>query len=219
VLEDRGKELFNDYYERLKQFYHSMENLRFLKLLTNNVVGQSGVYDLDPSKITVSVRDTRLSGHQLQEILREKYHIVMEMEAPDYVLGMTSICDTKEGFDRLAQALLTIDSEITGLVSQRESRLEQMIKQPVQVMIPQEATERRSEEIKLIKSIGRISAAFISLFPPGSPVLVPGERISKDFIDYISFIKQEGITITGLVGKQKDEIEVVCRTKKGNKNG
>jgi arginine/lysine/ornithine decarboxylase len=219
VLEDRGKELFDVYYGRLIEFYRSMEDLRFLKLLTKNIVGQSGVYDLDPSKITVSVRDIRLTGHQLQEILREKYHIVMEMEAPDYVLGMTSICDTKEGFDRLAQALLTIDSGMAELAEQRENRTEQIIKQPVQVMVPQEATEIKSEVIKLVKSTGRISAVFVSLFPPGSPVLVPGERIDKDFIDYISFVKQEGITITGLVGKQKDEIEVVCRTEKGNKNG
>ncbi|HCR40617.1 MAG TPA: decarboxylase, partial [Lachnospiraceae bacterium] len=57
-------------------------------------------YDWDPSKITVLTSDTPLNGHQLGEILREKYHIVMEMESRDYVLGITSICDTQEGFDR-----------------------------------------------------------------------------------------------------------------------
>jgi len=208
MLEDNSKALFDSFEERLKEFHHSIEALKYLKIWNPLIARQLGEYDLDPSKITISVRDTILTGHQLLEILREKYHIVMEMEAPDYVLGMTSICDTKEGFERLTKALLAIDGRLC-IYDVQKNRSAIHIK-PVQAMLPQEVMEQKSEQIKLSNSIGRISATFISLFPPGSPVLVPGERIDVEFLDYIEQVKQEGISITGLEGIQRDEIEVVC---------
>lgn len=207
ILEDQGNELFDAYDMMLKDFYRDMKSLRNLSLLTTALVGKYDIFDIDPSKITISLKTTNLSGHQLQTILREKYHIIMEMEAPEYVLGMTSIGDTKEGFWRLSQALLMIDSELEG--SNKKERLQQiLIKQPVQAMPPWEAMECTTEQCLLKDSIGRASATFISMFPPGSPLLVPGERIESEFVDYINYIQQEGITITGL-NKDNKEIEVI----------
>lgn len=213
LLEENAKELFNQYDKKLEEFNHRLEPLKHLILLDRRVIGQDGIYDLDPSKITISVRNTQLTGHQLQELLREKYHIVMEMEASDYVLGMTSICDTNEGFDRLAKALLTIDQEEASVNGKRELQVKQE-KGPInaiQAMSPSEAWEQESERITLQRSIGRISATFVSLFPPGSPLIVPGELIEEEILEYIQNMKQVGITVTGLAGEQKDEIDVVIR--------
>ena len=214
LLEDSAKVLFEAYYERLKGFYLTLGELKNLSLMNRSIQGKFGIYDLDPSKITIFVRNTKLTGHQLQEMLREKYHIVMEMEASDYVLGMTSICDTQEGFDRLASALLAIDTEV-AITKEKLKNHTESIHSLIQPMIPKaamlafEAYEQESEQIKLQSSIGRISATFVSLFPPGSPLLVPGEIIEERAINYIQLMQQEGITVTGLTGEQKDEIEVV----------
>ncbi|MDD3173733.1 MAG: aminotransferase class I/II-fold pyridoxal phosphate-dependent enzyme [Herbinix sp.] len=213
ILEDQGQVLFSSYYRMLKEFYHSMKDLQNLKLLEPNLIGQYAIYDLDLSKITISVRDTQLSGHQLQTILREKYHIIMEMETPDYVLGMTSICDTKEGFSRLSDALVAIDRELT-VTHNRDRQQSITMKRPVQVMPLAEAMlpmeEYKSEQIQLDDCCDRVSAAFISMYPPGTPLIVPGERIDKEILNYIKWIQQEGITITGLCGEARNEIEVVC---------
>lgn len=208
ILEDNGKEYFEDYNKLLEEFYHSLKALKHLKLMTRELVGKYGIYDLDPSKITISVSDTVISGHELQQILRERYHIVMEMEAPDYVLGMTSIFDTREGLKRLSDALLEIDAEVGLSDTNRENRTERSMK-PQRVMLPGQALEERIERVKLTHSAERISAAFVSMFPPGAPLLIPGERITKELLDYLEWIIQEGITITGLSGDQRDEIEVV----------
>lgn len=208
ILEDSASELFMAYYDRLNQFYHSMKECKNIKLMNPDFVGWYSIFDLDPSKITVSVRDTILSGHHLQEQLREKYHIIMEMEALDYVLGMTSICDTGKGFERLTKALLAIDSEAALQPSKQRGNTEPGNK-PEQILLPGEAMEKPLEKIKLEQSSGRITASFISLFPPGTPLLVPGERIEKELIDYINLVKQQGISITGLSGEMKDEIEVI----------
>ncbi len=211
LLEEQAKSLFDTYYARLEHFYQSMEQLRSLKLLTGNIIGKYGVYDWDPSKITVLTSDTPLNGHQLGEILREKYHIVMEMESRDYVLGITSICDTQEGFDRFARALLSIDREWEISESGIEEKPAHIASftRPVMQMYPYEVLEHATEVIPLKDSCGRICADFISMYPPGTPLLVSGERIERDFIDYIIRALDDGFTITGLSGERKEEIEVI----------
>lgn len=208
ILEDSGKVLFEDYYKRLMEFYSKLESLKGLSILDRKLIGRAGVYDFDISKIIVSLGKTRLTGHKLHHMLRERFHIMMEMESPDYVLAMTSICDTDEGFHRLTEALIRIDKEYEG--SEHGGRKEPGdIILPAQIMTPQKALEQRTETMKLTESINRVSASFISMFPPGAPLLVPGELLSKDMIEYILWIKEEGMTVTGLCGEAKDEIELV----------
>lgn len=213
ILEQRGRLLFDEYNERLQAFCHRMGLLKNLKLLTAVQVCNSGAFALDPSKLTISVRKTVMSGHELQTILRKKYHIEMEMSAPGYVLGMTSICDTEEGFVRLGDALLEIDRGLKPLQTcgpeRCEKRYDADIIPPVPVMILQEAVDQVRVRKKLSESRNEIAAVFVSLYPPGVPLIVPGERISRELIDYISLVKQQGFTVTGLEGEGMDEIEVV----------
>ena len=209
LLEDKANNLFRDYIDKLNKFYASMQSLKNLKLVDRQMIGFNGVYDLDPSKLTICVKNTKLTGHKLGEILREKYHIVVEMEAKDYVLGMTSICDSEEGFNRLEHALHNIDQEVLPERSDPEfTDIGEM--KPVQAMTLSRAMDLTTERIKFADSSGRISAAFISLFPPGSPILAPGERIEEGLISYLENAKQEGLTITGFLGDNKDEIEVIA---------
>jgi Arginine/lysine/ornithine decarboxylases len=236
ILEEQ-QELFTSYDQKLKDFYQSMNTLQRLKLLTTELIGKCAIHDFDRSKITISVRGTPLTGHQLHTILREKYRIIMEMETPKYVLAMTSIFDTEEGFKRLSEALLAIDGDIINaehadrnndsvniktddeimLTGQslndtgKATRLSGLF-YPEKILLPSEAVQDYPiEKIKLKDSCGRISAAFICMYPPGSPLLVPGERMDQDMLGCINRIQQEGITITGLCGPEKDELEVVCQ--------
>jgi arginine decarboxylase len=227
MLEEKARELFIAYNKRLNGFYESVQSLKRLKLLSQDIIGKSGIYALDRSKLIIYDKEKRLSGHQLHEILRRRYHIVMEMEAMDYVLGMTSICDTDEGFERLERALSEMDYELenVGGITEitEETRMNQakesfILRQskadtaapPVQAMLPQEAWNLPVEEIEFRKSYGRISAAFVSLFPPGTPLLVPGEVIDHGLIDYIEQVKGEEISVTGLIGENMDRIEVIA---------
>jgi arginine decarboxylase len=207
IMEEQAKDLFEAYVHRLNQFTVSMEKLRHLTLLTKEIAIKHQAYDFDISKITAFVTGTDWNGHQLGECLREKYHIIMEMEARDYVLGMTSICDTQEGFQRLEEAFLQIDSGLTTINTCNPGDYNS--NRTVSVMAPWLAMEQPVEVIPFGSSVGRISAAFISLFPPGAPFLIPGERIDENVISEIEFAKKVGITVTGLNGENKDKIEVI----------
>lgn len=211
LLEEDADNMFQAFSDELKEFYASMEDLVKLKLVNKNIIGDSGVYDLDSTKLTIISSGTKMTGHQLNFILREKYHIDMEMEARDYVLGMTSICDTKDGFDRLGKALHMIDrkdlyqngNEYIG------SALPEM-NRAIAKLTPSEAMQKEFESILVSESSGRISAAFVSIYPPGIPALVPGEIIQDRIIEYLNQARESGLTITGLCGDDKEKIDVVC---------
>jgi arginine decarboxylase len=213
LLEDQAESLFENYFKNLQHFYKQMEQLKSLGLIGRELIGRKGVYDLDPSKLTITVNKTGLTGHQLGEMLRERFHIVVEMESRDYLLGITSISDTKEGFERLEKALLTIDSELYSHNKGKDLACIRKEKQgfpsPIQALLPYEVMDKRTEIVKLKDSYGRISADNIALYPPGAPILVAGEIIRKEFIEYIEKVVEEGFTVNGLHGNTKDQIEVI----------
>lgn len=215
LLEDRSKALFDDYYCRLEEFYQRVKQLNNLKILTKGMVGSYSIFSMDPSKITILTKDVLfkgrpLNGYQLGEILLDSYHIVVEMMAKDYVLGMTSIADTKEGIDRLASGLLDLDKELIINPISDHSKSIDTIKsfRPFQLMSPYIAMEQETELIELQSCQGRISADIITLYPPGIPLIVPGERIDLGFIQYIEDSIKEGLTVTGLMEDNKI-IEVI----------
>lgn len=205
MLEDKGRELFEAYYNNLMAFYHSINSMKKLKVVGREIIGSNGVFDLDPSKITVSAWDTDITGPMLMKMLRKDYHIEMEMAAPAYVLGMTGICDTQEGFLRLSKALIEIDSKAKQISNRTVNK---GLIRPVQVKPPSEAVELRTRRVKLEDSCQMVSAAFISLFPPGAPLIVPGERIEEGIIQFLLQAKQEGLSVNGISGEGLDEIEV-----------
>lgn len=208
LLEEQGEALFAAYYDKLNNFYSTVKDLRGFKLLSPDLTGRYGIYALDPSKLVVSTRNTKYTGHELQTILREKYHIVMEMATPDYVLGMTGICDTQEGFKRLSEALLQLDQE-SGAAGIRDRSRMAYRPEPSRIMLPGEVLEScLTEQVKLKDSCGRVAAAFVSMYPPGTPIIVPGERIDNGVLALIEWIKRNEINLTGLCAGN-DKIEVV----------
>lgn len=204
LLETRREELFEAYDQKLRDFYQQMKKLKNLKILMSDSSQSREHFVMDPSKIIIMVHNTNLGGHALHRMLYEKYHIVMEMETPYYVLGMTSIADKAEGFKRLSKALLEID-KMVQIISD-DSGYEYSIR-PKEVLLLSKAMELEHGILPLKKSIGRICGAYICMYPPGSPLLVPGELIEEDIILYIEQIISNHITITGL--SEEGYIEVL----------
>ncbi len=225
LLEDHKQGLFEEYLKRLDRVTQDLAHLKHFRLLGKELIGVSGVYALDPSKLTVIIQDGILAGKELSELLYQRYHLVLEMSASDYVLGMTSICDTEEGLRRFVKAMTEIDRDLeegrlpqktsAGQYSGRKNLLyEQTSFQPVMKLLPVEAFEQPTETVDFIMSDHRCSASFVCLFPPGQPILAPGEIITNDLIDYVMDMKQQGITVTGLTGPDQDRIEVIWETER-----
>jgi arginine/lysine/ornithine decarboxylase len=170
----------------------------------------------DIGKLVISVKNTSMNGQQLYEILRDEYHLQMEMAADSYVLAMMTVMDTEEGWQRLADAICRINDRIEAdtqgqsaavqerqdAAAQQESRTEKSEKaepqKPEMRMTPAEAFHQAQEEIPLSESAGRVMADFIMLYPPGIPLLVPGEVMDEEMRRKIEDSVRLGLQVHGV---------------------
>ncbi|MBR3573791.1 MAG: aminotransferase class I/II-fold pyridoxal phosphate-dependent enzyme [Lachnospiraceae bacterium] len=156
----------------------------------------------DYGKLLICTDALGISGVRLAQLLREKYGIETEMTCPGYILAMFTVCDDKEGFERVADALirLDLDPEICGKAEKSEKFPSGtgLPGHPQRVMLPSKAADSESEEIPLSASEGRICTGMVFIYPPGTPVLAPGERIEKEHTEYILNCISEGFNVKGI---------------------
>lgn len=203
-LMENGKEKFQRYAALLSEFHRELENCRVICPVTSGIVGKSGIYDWDPSKIILTLKNCTMTGSELYNILLSTYHLQMEMETCSYVLGMTSIADTPEGFQRLLEAIKRIESSLCREKNGKKETPDIFSGQkPESYMAMHQAYDSEKTYVLLNKSEGRICSEFITLYPPGIPLLVPGEIISFDFINYIKQCLEAGLEIHGLNSEGK----------------
>lgn len=210
-LLDQDKEnLFEEFYKKLEWFYKKTENLKHIHIMKKEDFSDAEQYDLDPSKIVISVRHTTMSGSRLYEVLLNKYHLQMEMVSGFYVLAMTSIMDRMEGFERLYEALAEIDASIS---TQEEDDITEFIRQ---FYTPREKRSELYEAMELpVTAIpfdeaeGKISGSYVYLYPPGIPVLIPGEIIDKSCIENIRKSIKLRLNLQGIADIINERINVV----------
>lgn len=157
--------------------------------------------DWDIGKIVISVRHTTMSGQKLYDILREEFRLQMEMAASDYVLAIMTIMDTEEGWQRLADALIEIDGRIeeenlTEVDTESAPTEEGAL--PSAAMTAACAFHREREEVPFEDAEGRVAADFVNLYPPGVPILVPGEIISGEALTRIGEYLRTGLRVQGI---------------------
>lgn len=196
---ENGKELFRAYKKRLEEFYIQAETLRHLFVLQPKAAEKmNGIWRMDPSKICIFTGNSGLNGVQLYKILLEEFHLQMEMAAGSYVLAMTSVMDTQEGFERLLHALTKIDArtEKNGL----HNIVFPDIPKPYAAMTLAQAEQLKMEKkahVLLEESEGCVSLEYRYIYPPGVPLLVPGERITSEVIEILGYYRQCGLTVLG----------------------
>ncbi len=213
LLEREKTALFEPYTMLLDSFRDLLKDLKHLWLAQPGK--EVGAFDYDRSKLVISVRGAGISSRKLYQRLLQDAHIQMEMAAGTYVLGMTSVADTQEGFERLAEALFSIDEK---LLPRDDARI--LGSEGVPGELPRAAVvypcwqmnqlmetgAGRKESVLLEASVGCISAEYAYLYPPGSPLLVPGERITRPVMEQMAWFEKQGFTIEGL--KEAGRIEV-----------
>ena len=152
-----------------------------------------------------------MSGNELYEELLQRYHLQLEMAAGDYALALTSIGDTREGFDRLYQALEEIDRRLLAQDSaQLEKRSYAGMDNQTEMPVCR-AVERKMERILLENATGRIAGEFVYLYPPGIPLIVPGEKISGEFVENVLQYREKGFSLQGMKDYSGKYLEVLER--------
>lgn len=194
ILKEQGKMLYEQFMERLRGFYkeaeETLEHCRILPWTDWR----------DPSKIVVSVRGTDWSGPDLTEFLRTRHRIEMEMESAGYSLGMMTAADTEEGMRRLLQGLQDADRRMMRTDGAgRNFRLPRT----EQVLIPSDAMASEGLYRRLEDCAGCIAQEYIYLYPPGIPLVVPGERITEELLRFCREAEEEGFRLRGMQRREE----------------
>lgn len=176
--------------------------------LSYEKIGERGIYDIDTTRLTVCVSEGGLKGSEADNILREKYGVQVELSDINNIVAITTVADEKEEYDRFLNAIYGLSGSI------EEKRVLDSYKEtprhlPKVVISPYEAIYRDTDMIDLTKSIGMISAEMAIPYPPGIPVIMPGEVIHRDIVDYLKQCKDTGIRISGTTDPNLEKIKII----------
>ena len=146
-------------------------------------------------------------------MLLRTYNIEMEMAAGNYVLALTSLRDTDQGFHRLFYAVKGIDEQINRFQTAESKKegnwIEDGVTRNTIICTMNKAFESQKESVALQESEGRISGEFLYLYPPGIPMIVPGEKIDGTLLKKLEGYKKKGFQFQGLRDYGGEKIEVV----------
>jgi len=199
LLRERGQKLFAAWGQRLAAFHEKTTGLQHLSLPLRQVDYA------DPSKLLISTKGTSITGPILAERLRTEYNIETEMSTADTVLAMTGMGDIDETLLRLADALLGIDRTLSdGICFPADT-----VPIPEAAMPIHAAAKAEAELVAYSEATGRIAGDFLWAYPPGIPLVVPGEVISGSLIEYIRRSEHVGVDIHSSKAVPRGHIRVL----------
>jgi lysine decarboxylase len=207
IMQEKGRKLLDDAIDWSNWARAEINNIAGLNCLNSDIIGKNGVSDLDPTRITVNFGAFGISGTKVEDILRKDFKIQMEMSDLYNIVAITTIGDNKADYSRLVSAIKNIKK--TGIPKAIEKASTVSVKSPEATLMPWEAVYYEKEKIEAEKSVGRICGEMIIPYPPGIPVLVPGEIISREVYEYLKLCLGEGIKINGASDAKLEKIWVI----------
>ena len=156
--------------------------------------------------MSIKVNELGLTGLEVYDILRDEYNIQMEFGDSYHTLAVISLGDTQDSIDKLINAL----KDIANKYKKNSLILNKIALHNPQVIVsPRDAFYSHKKQKKLEDCDGDVSAEFIMAYPPGIPIITPGEMINKEIIEYIQFLKKQNSMLTGSQDPYVDYINVL----------
>ena len=190
----RGKEAFGQVIELADYARGEINDIGGWYAYASELINGDSIFDFDRTKLSVYTLDVGLAGIEVYDILRDEYDIQIEFGDLGNILAYLSIGDRKRDVERLVSAM----SEIKRLYSKdRTGMMENEYISPVVAVTPQYAFYAPKQSLPLEETAGRICSEFVMCYPPGIPILAPGERVTSKILDYIRYAKEKGCQMTG----------------------
>ena len=201
-----GKAIFERVTTLANYGIKEINKLGGLYAFSRELINGDTIFDFDPTKISVHTRDIGLAGIEVYDILRDKYEIQIEFGDIGNILAIVSVGDKILNIERLISALY----EVKRLYSKSSAgMLDHEYIEPVVVCSPQEAFYSKKIQLPLKETLGKICAEFVMCYPPGIPILAPGELITKDALEYIIYAKEKGCNLTGAEDINTEKINIM----------
>jgi arginine/lysine/ornithine decarboxylase len=173
---------------------------------SRELVNGDTIFDFDITKLSVNTLGLGLAGVEVYDILRDDYDIQVEFGDIGNFLAYISVGDSDKNIERLVSAL----ADIRRLYKKdRAGMLEYEYISPTVVTTPQKAFYADKNSVPLIDCLGEVCAENVMSYPPGIPILSPGERITGAIIDYIVYAKEKGCFLTGTEDLEVNRLNVI----------
>ena len=197
---EQARQWSEDYKKKINQ-------IKGLHCYADELKERPEITGIDPLKILISLPGLTLNGYQMSAILKDQYHIQLEMETEHLILAMFSPLHDDTDWERFYRAL----QEIAAVYAGKKSRSLQIENPPAaQVVVsPRKAFQSAKKTIKLTESLNLISGEMVAVYPPGIPCLLSGERITKEILDYLGYVIGSGARIQGPIDPNLKSIMVI----------
>ena len=190
----RGQETFHQVIRMAEYARQEINAIGGYYAFSKELVNGDSIFDFDITKLSVNTLHMGLAGIEVYDLLRDEYDIQIEFGDLGNVLAYLSIGDRLRDIERLVSALSEIRRRFgkgqTGLMKQEYI-------EPQVIASPQDAFYSDKESLPLKDTAGRVCSEFVMCYPPGIPILAPGERITEDILSYITYAKEKGCSMTG----------------------
>lgn len=204
-----GKEIFAKVTQIAEYARSEINKIGGYYAFSKELVDKDAVYDFDVTKLSVFTREIGLAGIEVYDLLRDEYGIQIEFGDIANILAIISVGDRNLAIERLISSL----SEIKRLHSKDKAGMfDHEYINPEVVLTPQEAFYSEKTSVPMNESNDKICAEFVMCYPPGIPILAPGEKITKEILDYINYAKEKGCFLTGTEDSKIENINIVINS-------
>ena len=174
-----------------------------------DLINGTSIFDYDVTKLSVYTLGNGLAGIEVYDLLRDEYDIQIEFGDISNILAYISIGDRLQDIERLVGALADIErlyrKDRTGMLSGEYIA-------PKVVASPQEAFYSEKESLPIAQTAGRISGEFVMCYPPGIPILAPGEQITEEIVEYIVYARDKGCSMQGMEDPDVKSLQVLKKS-------
>ncbi|CAM3404894.1 aminotransferase class I/II-fold pyridoxal phosphate-dependent enzyme [Cytobacillus oceanisediminis] len=195
-LATEGRELIGKTIELAQSIRRSINEIDRLYCVGEEILETKAAHDYDPTKLIISVKELGMNGFDVENWLREKHNIEVEMSDLYNILCIITPGDTEREADILVSALAELAKERQGNTEKLETQV-LLPDIPVLSLTPRDAFYADTELVPFDESEGRIIAEFIMVYPPGIPIFIPGEIITKENLRYIKTNMEAGLPVQG----------------------
>lgn len=205
-LVENGETTFDRVIEIAEYGRREISQIEGLKVFSSESIGKPGVFNWDKTKLIIKVSGLGLSGLHVYDILRDDYNIQLEFGDTHCILAVLAIGDTFEMMDALISALQEIskkyktDQTIFSILD---------LQNPEVIVSPRDAFYHHKTSVSLDEAIGKICGENVMAYPPGIPIVSPGERITGKMIEYIKFLKNEKSMLSGTEDAHINRIKIL----------
>ena len=190
----RGKEAFARVVELAEYARREINAIGGYYAFSRELCNGDSIYDFDPTKLSVNTLQVGLAGIEVYDLLRDEYDIQIEFGDLGNILAYLSIGDRPREIERLVGALSEVRRPFGG---SEAGLMKQEYIEPDVAVSPQDAFYAEHESLPIMETEGRVCSEFVMCYPPGIPILAPGERITREILDYIVYAKDKGCSMTG----------------------